>query len=232
MKNSLYNVLLNSAVENIKTIIDPVEKVKAIASVLPFIDKTEMVEDVAPNVLTITKEVEKKVEENIVKFEEQEKVQKETVSEEHVEAPKEEASVQNDVSKFDNMTLKEYFEGEDNSLMDKFTIISELKGKMKEFFEQNMPGRPGLEDATLNYYMCMVDPENEKVQEDKMNMTIKVYLEKFVPFAQDLLKIYGYKADKIKDTLQTMSNNIYKEGIANVNCDNAGALVSALEDVA
>lgn len=233
MENSMYAVLVDQAVESIKTIVDPIEKVKAITSLLPFVDKSIKVEDKSTEIQAVTADVDKQVENNIIEFEKEEK--KQSVNEEKptvVEAISTEDREAMIIKKFGKMTLREYISSEDTTLNKEFQVAAELKNSMTKFFSKYYPDNPNVVPATLKYYMALSDEDNIAVQEDGLNLSVQTYIEKFIPFAKALNTIYQYDADTIQKTVFTMSSGLKENGLRDVNIDNAGAVAAALQEVA
>lgn len=245
MTQNLYSKLCSDAVKHIDMIIDPVEKVKAIASILPFIDKTVSTE-VADDKEAIRTAVQAQVAKEMQKLEaEQNEVEVKPEAPEPVKAEesKSDEIVLKDnetpeetqkrlalvVKKFGTMTLQDIYGSEDYKYVEKeFGAISEFKKKMAQFFkDNNLDVDP---DAMLNYYMSLVDEENEELYNNPLIMTVKDFIEKFYPFVMSLSVIYSFDNQTITKVFNTMSSGRYKEGLNDLNINNAGALAAALTD--
>lgn len=235
MKQKLYSKLCNDAIKAIDMIIDPVEKVKAISSMLPFISVTEETE-VSDEQAVIEQAVKAQITEEMQKLE-QEEQNGDEVKAESIPVPKEEKvenasknTLEDIVKKFGTETLRDAFQnGHAEYLKEEFENVTKFKEKMAKYFEDNNFANVNAEDM-LNYYMSLVDESSDTLYEDTSTMTIAQFVESFYPFVMSLSTIYSYPPQTITKVFNTMSNGRYKEGLNDININNAGALAAALSD--
>lgn len=236
MKQKLYSKLCNDAVEAIGMIIDPIEKVKAISSMLPFISKSEETE-ISDEQEAIKQAVKSQVAEEMQKLEQEEEQKEDEVTntsetQEKIEAVSENPQNKLDdiVKKYGNETLREAFQnGHAEYLKEEFENVTKFKEKMAKYFEDNNFANINAEDM-LNYYMSLVDESSDTLYEDTSTMTIAQFVESFYPFVISLSTIYSYPPQTITKVFSTMTNGRYKEGLNDININNAGALAAALTD--
>ncbi len=240
---TLLDKLVNDAVISIDAIIDPIEKVRAISSILPFIDKKAK----APDIAEVEQEIHQQVKEEVKK--QSKKLKEEEKTDKPIEAPKKETPIQEEpqkeepknepavsvsgdmdaiVKKFGKEKLRDFLQDQDKIelLSEPFARVEEFKTRIKEFMTKS-----GLDiepEAMLKYYMSQVDEENPELIEDSLAMTVEQFIDSFIPFMESLYTIYGYSKNEIESTLKEMSNGT-RTNMSDITFANAEALAMVLQ---
>ena len=255
----LYNKFCNEAVNCIDAITDPIAKVRAIASILPFISK-DMKAEVNNDIEEIEKEVKEKVAAEKAKLkaetvEEKEPIaeendeniitlspEKSVVSEEPVPTAEEEIVIkENETSeeqqkrleavtkKYGHLTLKDFMSQDLEYLNKEFLQMNAFKQLTEDYAKRN---GIGCTDGSvyMKYYMDLADSKNPKIKEDITEMKVSTFVEVFYPFMVSLFRIYQFSPENITRVMRTMSNGTYKSGLSDINVNNAEALADALEE--
>lgn len=246
-----FNKMFKDGLECIDAIVDPVEKVKAIAALLPFAkDYIEEAKDVA------TSEVAKSVVEEVVKpvvvNVESEPVKAEEPKEEVVVTEVTEVAkpVAKPVKKAFDMNSRIYKEDEFlkvkafvkqygnlviNDAVKENKEIAEFIGPYKGIFgrlamaiAKHFPNKSQQEVA-----MIVVDHAKQVQKELKDNnvgnMTISNFFE-FYGYACILMEIYAYDEKTVTDCFAVMSNGMRTNGTKEITNSNCRALLASLED--
>lgn len=243
-KAKLYQKLINEAIESIESIVDPIAKVQAISSILPFLDKEAESVDVDPEYTKLKEEVEAKIQEEKAKIEQEEQVentttvqQQSTISEAKVESEeeivvkaeetKEEAEKRREliIKKYGDLTLQQMIDNGNIKYME--YEVNTVTGYFKELLTNfGLPEDPWV---YLSYYMTETIKEVTKKEANALDMKVSTYYESFYPFMVELCTIYSYTNDQVCSTLSAMTNGIYNN-IGQINLANASALAQALND--